>query len=86
MSYLVELILLLLLLSENLLGLDLLRWPWSLISSRVLASLIVLSLLVLVLLLLLLLLRFSVLGHLHLDLFNLIGEGWLHGERADGPR
>jgi hypothetical protein len=82
---LVELILLLLLLSEDLLGLDLLRWPWSLISSGVLASLIVLPLLVLVLLLLLLLLGFSILGHLYLDLFNLIGEGWLHGQRAHRP-
>jgi hypothetical protein len=82
---LVELILLLLLLSEDLLGLHLLRRPWSLIASRVLSSLIVLPLLVLVLLLLVLLLCFGVLGHLHLDLFNLIGEGWLHGQRAHRP-
>ena len=82
-SSLVELILSLLLLSSwNLLCVNLLRGSLSLVTRQALMSLIVLPLLVLVLLLLQL--RSRVLGHLHLDLFNLIGEGWLHGQRADG--
>ena len=82
-SYLVELILSLLLLSSwNLLCVNLLRGSLSLVTRQALMSLIVLPLLVLVLLLLQL--RSRVLGHLHLDFFNLIGEGWLHGQRADG--